>query len=300
MNNKISSTEINILSTYLLKSCIMINGINFLLNITKNNSIISTTLGFLIGFLFILIYNKLKSKTIIDILDEFLKFISVILKTLLILIIFIFSSYLLYTISLFINKCFLINMDILPISTLFILCSTYLFSKGIKTICKSSLICFFILILLETISILFLIPNINSEKILPILNSSLLDITKSSIIYTILSVSPIFLLLIIPQKDKDTNNKNNIKLYYIITNLYIIFNFILLLCIIDYRFALIINYPELFILSKRSVLNFFDRMEGILSFKLIFDTSDMDILLNVNLSYTSSNGSFFSSSKVIG
>ena len=226
MKNKISDTEINILSTYLIKSCIMINGINILLNISNNDSIISIILGFLIGFVFVLIYKKIDNKTIIERLKEIPRIISIFIKIIFICIIIIFSSYLLYSISLFINKCYLTSMNILPISILFIISTTYLFSKGINTICKSSFISFFIFIILEIISSLFLIPNIDSQKLLPIFNSSLLSITKSSFIYIILTISPMFLLLIIPKENIKDNKRNNIKLFYIITNIYLLFNFI--------------------------------------------------------------------------
>ena len=62
-----------------------------------------------------------------------------------------------------------------------------------------------------------------------------------------------------------------IKLFFIITNLYILFNFILVLSTISYKFASIIKYPEVFVLSKISFLKFFDRMEVLLSFKFILD-----------------------------
>lgn len=274
MNSKISKLELGVLSSYLLKSTILINGINILINRVSNDSIISIIIGFLIGFIYLYSFKKLNKKSIFKTIeDKFPRAISLIIKLFLLLPTILFSSYLIYSISFFIKSALLNNMDILPISTLFIICLLYISFKGITTICKSSFICFFIFILLETLMLIFIFPNIDSLKILPLFTNSISNIITNSFIYSLLSIFPLFLILAIPKDyiQQKTNNNKYIKIFYVATNLYIIFNFILVFSIVDIKLAAIINYPELFVLSKISVLNFFDRMEGILSFKFIFD-----------------------------
>ena len=63
----------------------------------------------------------------------------------------------------------------------------------------------------------------------------------------------------------------SIKIFSLISNIYLVFNIILVLSVIDVHLAKIIDYPELSVISKISVLGFFDRMEDVLSFKFLLD-----------------------------
>ena len=273
MTNKISRLDVSILSSYLIKSFILINGINILININKNDSIISTIIGFIIGFIYIHLYMK-SNEDIISHLNSFSnKKISLLLKLLLVISVIIFSSQILYFSSMFIKSTLLNNVDLLPISILLCVTVTYLVNKDIFTIVKTSFISFFIFLLLELTTLLLVIPNINSLKILPLFTNNIITTAYGGIIYSILSIFPIFLIKSIPKNYiEEKNKKKSIKLLYILSNIYLIFNLILVLSIIDSNLASKINYPEMFILSKISVLNFFDRMESILSFKLLFDS----------------------------
>lgn len=69
---------------------------------------------------------------------------------------------------------------------------------------------------------------------------------------------------------KNSSTKS-IKIFSLISNIYLVFNIILVLSVIDVHLAKIIDYPELSVISKISVLGFFDRMEDVLSFKFLLD-----------------------------
>lgn len=286
---KITSLEIGILSTFLYKAFVLINGFNILININQSDSIISIIIGFLFGFIIVSLFLK-AADTLpkLNIFEKntvlFTKPISFIINGVLIITTIIFSSYNLYISSLFIRSALLNNVDILPISILFLCGCMYLASKGIQTLCKSSIISFLLFLIFELITIILTIPNVNSIKLLPLFTSPIPTTIYSSIIYLTISILPIFLLLMIPKESIKDNKKHNkyIRLSYIVTNIYIIFNFILVLSIINVRLASIIDYPELSILSKISVLNFFDRMEDILSFKFLLD---LFITLSLSLIY---------------
>lgn len=271
MNNKLSTLEMGILSSYLIKAFILINGINILISIDGSDSIVSVILGFILSLFLIKIIDINKSN--ITSLNKLPSMISLIIKLLLVMTLLFISSYLLYTVSLFTKDSILNNMNISYISVLFFILVVYTSNKGITTIVRSSLISFFILIIIEVISLVLSLPNINSLNILPILTSSTFNILKSSSLYVLLSISPLFLLLSIDEDKIYTTNKNNkyITIFFIGTHLYIIFNLIMVLSIINYKFVNIIDYPEVFVLSKISILNFFDRMEVLLSFKFILD-----------------------------
>ena len=274
-NDKISNLEFGFLSIFLYKAFILLNGFNIIINITLNDSIISYIIGLIISIflikVFISLFNKLPSLNIFEKVTYLFGKFSVVIKAILIISVSVFSSYLIYISSLFIRSSLLIDVDILPISILLFTTAIYLGSKGITSITRTSIISFFIFVIFEVITILFVIPNINSLKILPLFATSTSKIFISSIIYSVMSFAPIFLLLVIPKSMIKNYSTKSIKIFSLISNIYLVFNIILVLSVIDVHLAKIIDYPELSAISKISVLGFFDRMEDVLSFKFLLD-----------------------------
>ena len=274
-NDKIYNLEFGFLSTFLYKAFILLNGFNIIINITLNDSIISYIIGLIISIflikVFISLFNKLPSLNIFEKVTYLFGKFSVVIKAILIISVSVFSSYLIYISSLFIRSSLLIDVDILPISILLFTTAIYLGSKGITSITRTSIISFFIFVIFEVITILFVIPNINSLKILPLFATSTSKIFISSIIYSVMSFTPIFLLLVIPKSMIKNPSTKSIKIFSLISNIYLVFNIILVLSVIDVHLAKIIDYPELSAISKISVLGFFDRMEDVLSFKFLLD-----------------------------
>lgn len=274
-NDKIYNLEFGFLSTFLYKAFILLNGFNIIINITLNDSIISYIIGLIISIflikVFISLFNKLPSLNIFEKVTYLFGKFSVVIKAILIISVSVFSSYLIYISSLFVRSSLLIDVDILPISILLFTTAIYLGSKGITSITRTSIISFFIFVIFEVITILFVIPNINSLKILPLFATSTSKIFISSIIYSVMSFAPIFLLLVIPKSMIKNPSTKSIKIFSLISNIYLVFNIILVLSVIDVHLAKIIDYPELSAISKISVLGFFDRMEDVLSFKFLLD-----------------------------
>lgn len=274
-NDKIYNLEFGFLSTFLYKAFILLNGFNIIINITLNDSIISYIIGLIISIflikVFISLFNKLPSLNIFEKVTYLFGKFSVVIKAILIISVSVFSSYLIYISSLFVRSSLLIDVDILPISILLFTTAIYLGSKGITSITRTSIISFFIFVIFEVITILFVIPNINSLKILPLFATSTSKIFISSIIYSVMSFAPIFLLLVIPKSMIKNPSTKSIKIFSLISNIYLVFNIILVLSVIDVHLAKIIDYPELSVISKISVLGFFDRMEDVLSFKFLLD-----------------------------
>ena len=274
-NDKISNLEFGFLSAFLYKAFILLNGFNIIINITLNDSIISYIIGLIISIflikVFISLFNRLPSLNIFEKVTYLFGKFSVVIKAILIISVSVFSSYLIYISSLFVRSSLLIDVDILPISILLFTAAIYLGSKGITSITRTSIISFFIFVIFEVITILFVIPNINSLKILPLFATSTSKIFISSIIYSVMSFAPIFLLLVIPKSMIKNPSTKSIKIFSLISNIYLVFNIILVLSVIDVHLAKIIDYPELSAISKISVLGFFDRMEDVLSFKFLLD-----------------------------
>lgn len=279
MKDKYEALEVSILFTYLYKSLILINGINLILYLSKLNTIISVIIGILLGFIILNLYLKandiLPKYNIFEKIDYlYNKIISIIIKLILIISIIIFTTYLLKVTISFIKFNYVDNLTTEVINILYIISIIYLVNKDLKTIIKVSTISISIVVILDIISIIFSMGNINSSNLLPLVTNNFGSTLQSGINYLILSTIPLFLLLIIPKNSINQNRKYKryIKITYIIMSVYIIFNLIFLLSIMNINLIELIPYPFVFILSKINILNFFDRMENLLSYKFLFDS----------------------------
>lgn len=277
-NDKVSSLGICFLSSFLYRSFYIIGFFNLIISIAKNDSIFSIIIGSILG-LFILgsyfyLDNKLTNYNIFDKVNKSMpKVIATFINSLLITLFIFIGAFILYNLSIFINYNLLNDIDVLPISILLILSVMYVSSKGINTIVRVSGILIFIFIFLSSISIISLINYSNHSNLYPLITNSFLDIYEGSIFSLVLSITPIFLLLIIP-KNRIENNKRHHKymlITYIINCVYILISFILILSVLGIELTNILKYPDIVALQKVSLLNFIERIEDILSFKVMFD-----------------------------
>ena len=279
MNNKVSSFDISIFSSFIFRSYFTIGLLNLIISISKNDSIFSIILGTILGFvpllIFIFINNRIQDVNIFEkIQNTFPKVIHPFLNIVLIISVLLISSYSLYNITLFINYNLLNDIDIISIMLLLLLSIVYLSSRGIKTIIRTSVIIIGIFILISLINITTLIPYSKPINLYPLISNKLSNIYISSFYYMILSVTPIFLLLVIPKVEisKKDKYKKYMIISYIISSFYNLITLILVISILGVELSSILKYPEIMILQKVSLLNFIERIEDFLSFKMLFDT----------------------------
>lgn len=277
-NNKLSPLGICFLSSFLYRSFYIIGFFNLIISISKSDSIFSIVLSSFIGLILLYSYfylnNKLHNDNIFNKINKsFPKFISDLLNSLLIILFLFIGGFTLYNLSIFINYNLLNDIDIIPISILLILTIIYVASKGINTIIRVSGILIFIFILLVTISFISLVNYSNPFNLYPLLTNSFMDMYEGGIYSSILSVSPILLLLIIPKEKIEQNNKYHkyMLITYIINFIYILISFILILSILGVKLTNILHYPDIVALQKVSLLHFIERIEDLLSFKVMFD-----------------------------
>lgn len=290
-NNKISPLGICFLSSFLYRSFYIIGFFNLIISISENDSIFSIIISALLGLVLLYSYfhlnNNLSNNNIFEKINKtFPKAISLLLTSILIISLIFIGSFTLYNLSIFINYNLLNDINIIPISILLILTIIYVASKGINTLVRLSGILIFIFIFLAVISITALINYSNPSNLYPLLTNNIINIYESSIYSVILTVTPIFLLLIIPKNKIEKNKKYQkyMLITYIINFLYILINFILIISVLGIKLSSIVNYPDIVALQKVSLLHFFERIEDILSFKLMFDSF---IFLSLILIYIS-------------
>lgn len=277
-NSKVSPLSICFLSSFLYRSFYIIGFFNLIIAISKTDSIFSIIIGSILGLIILWSYFYLDNKLINDnifvkINKSFPKVIADFLIAFLINLFIFIGGFTLYNLSIFINYNLLNDIDILPISILFIITITYVASKGIATITRVSGIFIFIFTSLVISSILALISYSNPINLYPLLTNNFMKIYEGGIYSCILSVTPIFLLLIIPRAKIENNKKYHkyMLITYIINCVYILISFILIISILGIELTSILSYPDIIALQKVSLLNFIERIEDILSFKLMFD-----------------------------
>lgn len=277
--DKLSSLDISIFANFLFRSYFTIGGINLIINIAKLDSLFSIILGSIIGFIplliFIFINNRLQSENIFQKnIKTFPKIISPLLNIILIVTTFLIGVFSLYNITLFINYNLLNDINIIAIGLLLILSIIYLSSRGVKTIIRTSIIILGIFLLITLINIISLVPYTNPINLYPLMTTDFSNIYISSLYHMILISTPLFLLLVIPKKEVE--NAKKYKKYmiisYIISSIYTLINLILVISILGVELTSILQYPEIMILQKVSLLNFIERIEDILSFKILFDS----------------------------
>jgi spore germination protein KB len=277
-NSKLSPLGICFLSSFLYRSFYIIGFFNLIISIAKNDSIFSIVFGSILGLILLFGYfylnNKLPNDNIFSKIDKtFPKVISDLLNSFLIIIFIFIGGFTLYNLSMFVNYNLLNDIDIIPVSILLIITTIYLANKGITTITRVSGILIFIFILFSLISFISLISYSDPINLYPLLSTNFLGIYEGGIYSGILSVTPILLLLIIPKEKIEKNQKYQryMLITYVVNFVYLLVSFILILSILGVKLTSILNYPDIVALQKVSLLHFIERIEDLLSFKVMFD-----------------------------
>ncbi|MDD2208050.1 MAG: hypothetical protein PHU45_01670, partial [Bacilli bacterium] len=137
-------------------------------------------------------------------------------------------------------------------------------SKNKENIFKVANILFIINIGLFLITTFSLIPYINIEIITLANNFNLANILISSIYFALLSTIP---YLILPNFKENYNYKA-----YILSSLYTLILFTLIITILGAPVASIYKYPEYIIFKKISILNIIENVQNILFMSWIFES----------------------------
>lgn len=209
---------------------------------------------------------------------------SIILNTIITLTILFISIILLFSISNFIIKEYLPNTNIIYASVIYAILIYIINTKGIEVISRTSIFLPIISIIFIIITFIGLIPKYDINNFFPILNNINNNPIITSLLYSFISISLVFSILIIPKNniiDKHNYNKTIIISYTISS----IINLILTIITIAVLGKYLINaypYPEYIVLRKIKLFTFIDRLENIISIQWILS---IFITLSLNIYY---------------
>ncbi|MDD4188000.1 MAG: hypothetical protein PHX04_04485 [Bacilli bacterium] len=225
-------------------------GIYKIINITGSYYYLSIILGIFLGLILNQIIKKLNNINIIKII------ISIILL--------IYGT---YSLTNSISTIYLNQTPKIIILAALLLILIYSRSKNKENIFKIANILFIINIILFLITSLSLIPLIDINNISLTNNFNLTNILISAIYFSLLSTIP---YLILPNFKENYNYKA-----YLLSSLYTLLLFTLIIGILGAPVASIYKYPEYIIFKKISILNIIENIQNILFMSWIFESFTM-------------------------
>lgn len=272
MNNKISSGEVMVI---IIASIFSLFPDFLILNLSKNASLISILIGFLIGFIPILmliyISKKINTSLITFLKDSFKKLSYPIITILILIAIFIIfiTSWLHFN---FIISQFLIRDSYYFIASLIALAIIIALNKGLETFSRTSFILFLIATPILLILLTSLIPYIELSNLKPYINTSFTNILNSTLIFISLSTLPlIYILELKPYTHDKKNFPRKILMGYIIGFLLIFLMLFFILTVYGIDLATMFTYPFYALFKKVQVFGFIERIENFAA--IIFITS---------------------------
>lgn len=270
---KISNLQYNSLMWFIIRGCFIGISLNNIIYASQQDSTLSILLAIILGFIPLFIYFHIRNyQPSLDIFEKinflFGKF-GKILNIICIIFSYFFAIMILSDLTHFISSQFLYYTSTTTISIAFMILVVYALSKNIKTIAKTSLMLFFVVIIISILIIIGLIGSINITNFQPVLYNGISPVFKSTTIILAYNILPIFFLLAIPKKNIVNDNlKLNIT-FYLISMLSILNVSFMIIAIFDVNLSLLYEYPGFHLLRQVNIGEFVDRIEIFLSIEWI-------------------------------
>lgn len=273
---KIDITNYETLLFFLIRCCFLGICSNNLYFIARQNSYISVIISMVVGIVPVLIYYYIiknhPDKNIFGIIKyHFGNIFGTVINVMLSAFVFTFATIIFYNLINFIGSQYLYKTPNFAIALIFGFCFFFLLRKGLKTICITSTILFYLFAFLYIITAISLSTQINISNIFPFNQYNFGTILNGSFNVLSLNITPIFLLTLIPYNNIDNKEKFIKKslIFYLIGCLSILIMVFFTISILSPNFAVILQYTEFHLLKRLKLIGFIERVENILSIQLI-------------------------------
>lgn len=264
--------EYNSMIWFLLRASLVGTGTSFVLTLARQDSLFSILLAFLLGFIPIILFNKLKkmnpNKSIISLNNE-LSFFGKILNIIMMISVFAFIFMLFWNLTNFISTEFLYKTPSLFVGLCFMLPIIYAGTKDFDVVSKISLICFYVIMMFLILIIAGLTKEIDISNLNPLFQISSNNLVKSVLFILCYNVLPIFLLLIIPENKVKKSTIKSTFAFYGLTFLSILNFFFIIISCFSPELAVLYDYTEFHIFKRVSLGDFIDKVESFLSIEWI-------------------------------
>lgn len=274
---KINSLQFGTFISFTILSTLIGIGINNVTKIAKVDSYLSIAFAYILGFIpilfFIYLFNQEKSLYELTI-DTFGKVIGTMINYIMLIPIGVIAICSVYSISNFMVSQFLSDTPIIIIYIVLSIVILYGIIKGIETISRTSLILFVITLILFSVAIIGLVPQIEIDNFKPFLEHGITKPIYGSIFFTLSDIVPIFIVLTISKNniiDKEKTTKS-IIFFYTIPVILSLINTTMTIGTLGIHLTEMYQYPEYMVLKKISFFNFLDRIENFVTIQWIFRT----------------------------
>jgi spore germination protein KB len=273
-NNRISPFQFASIGALLGNSLFSGIGISTLLNLAKQDSWMTVIIGFIIGLipilLLIYIINYKPEKNIFEknkiifgkILGSIINLI-LSLYAFIILLIVIGSS---INIS---ETMYLTKTPVFIVAALFVIPAIYAVINGMETIARLSEILFFLAILVVSIIVVSLFYTAGSiteiiDQLKPMFINGPIPVIKNSLVFIGFSLTPWFMLLIIPKNNIINNKKYSYYLIggYFICSLLMFFVFTLIPGVVTINLAELYRFPAYYVQRKINIGGVLNNVEN--------------------------------------
>lgn len=276
MKDKLQFAEIGTLIYFIVRSSFIGIAIDNYLHFAKVDSYLSIIIGIIIGFIPLLIIIKIsnidKKKNIHEIIDLVLgSKIGKIISFILLLFTFFYASILFYDLINFISSEYLYKTPSILIGIMVLIPIIYLLTKGLRTLCRTSIILFILSIILYLFSIIGLIPNFEITNLLPFLENGLKGPMIGSIHFVAYEVLPLFILGIIPKENYEGKKSNDKKIIitFLIISILTLVSIVFVIGVLGIDLSLLYQYPDYHMLRRIQVGGFIQRTESILAIQWV-------------------------------
>ena len=241
----INKRQYRILSFFLTRSLFLGGCFSLLVNLSKNSMIISGFIGMLIGYFLLYLFYKMKGS------------VSNVVKVLMVIVILLINT---LSSSMLTSNYLLSKTPTLLILIFFYFVLLYGKNKKTEVIARVSEIVIALSLICYVLGYIGIIPNIKLNSMLPIFNSSFINVIKGIIIFVSASLLPNILLL----DYKEDMRFKDVSIGYIFGSISIILIMFFILTIYGSELSSIARFPEYLILKKVNIMNYITNLENVL------------------------------------
>ena len=272
MNKQLNSTSFSLMISALNKCLFLGLLIPYMFKISKTSTFISVIIGFVISLFFfvmlLLLFNVNSNLSFVGkVKNNFSKPFSFFVTHLQIVIVIMLASMLLWRLSSFATNEYLYETPIILVVLLISLPIFYISVNNFTVLCRFNTLCFMAGLVIIIFNFIGLLPHYDVNNFKPFFTDSFGSILNSAIHYAVLTVSPVFLLTIVPKNDisdcKSFNKKMMISFVYSNIMGFLIFFTIQMSLHID--LINLYTYPAFTALKIINLSNFIDSVENVSS-----------------------------------
>lgn len=232
------------LSFFLTRALFLGGGFSLLVGLSRNDVVFSGILGMFLGyFLLYLFFKKGQTNKLVNVIIALsVLVVNTLANTVLT------STYLLYT-----TPTFLIVL-------IFLMTLLYGAKKDFKVVGRIAELFIIVSVIEITLAIMGLFPLMEFERMLPLLNTDIMNVCKGILVFCGASLLPNILLI----NYKGDLKFRDVSIGYIVGSLLMIIVLFLIISIYGSEFASMARFPEFIILKKINIMGYVNNVENVL------------------------------------